>query len=99
MLHDTVTTLVLLSFFQHITFSNDALQQMGHLTFRSAWVLKQLKSGAEVIFYILICSSGTTMWVCIKDSCKQLFLLQDSVAQSETVCLDFKIWNPKGAGF
>lgn len=72
---------------------------MGHLTFWSAWVLKQLKSGAEVIFYILICSNGTAMWVCIKDSCKQLFLLQDSVAQSETVCLDFKRWNPKGAGF
>ncbi|KAI9547540.1 hypothetical protein NQZ68_017093, partial [Dissostichus eleginoides] len=51
--------------------------------------------GIEVILLIFIRPNGVPMWACIKDSCKQLFLLQDSVAQSKAVCLDFKSGNWK----
>lgn len=67
---------------------------MRRLTFWSGWDLKQLKSGIEVLLHILICFNGTPMWAYIKDSCKQLFLLQDSVAQSKAVCLDYKSGKP-----
>ena len=72
---------------------------MRRLTFRNGWDLKQLKSGIEVILHILICFSGMPMWAYIKDSCKQLFLLQDSMARSKAVCLDFKSGTPGGAWF
>ena len=72
---------------------------MRRLTFRNGWDLKKLKSGIEVILHILICFNGMPMWAYIKDSCKQLFLLQDSMARSKAVCLDFKSGTPGGAGF
>lgn len=72
---------------------------MRRLTFWNSGDLKQLKSGIEVILHILICFNGMPMWAYIKDSCKQLFLLQGSMAQSKAVCLDFKSGKPRGSVF
>lgn len=49
-----------------------------------------LNRGVGAIFHFLVCFSGTPMWPCIKDSCRQLFLLQDSAAQSNAACFDFQ---------
>lgn len=61
---------------------------MRRLTFWNSRDLKQLKSGIEVILQFCVCFNAVPMWACIKDSCKQLFLLQDSMAQSKAVCSD-----------
>lgn len=69
------------------------------LTFRSGGDLKGLKSGMEVILYVLICLDGAAVWAPLKIHANSCFFCRTAGLGAKAVCSDFKSRKPGGGSW